>query len=73
LHAHVKANPGQRADQIATALRTTPNAMRPTMQKLVAEKRVTTKGQRRGMTYFVGGGGAARAAGGRRGRRAKKA
>ena len=69
LYAHVKANPGERATQIAAALRTNPDAMRPAMQQLVAAKRVTTKGQRRGMTYFAGAGGASP----RKRARAKKA
>jgi hypothetical protein len=55
LYAHGKANPGQRSDQIAKALGTTPDGMRSTMQRLVAEKRVTTKGQPRGTTYFAAG------------------
>src|SRR5688500_18100333 len=36
LYAHVNANAGQRATQIASALRTNLDGMRPAMQQLVA-------------------------------------
>ena len=54
LLAHVKANPGQRGEQIASALKTDVGTMRLPMQKLMAAKKVKTKGQRRGTTYFPG-------------------
>ncbi len=57
LLAHVKANPGQRGEQIAAALKTDVKTMRLPMLKLIAEKKVRTEGQRRGMTYFASGGG----------------
>ena len=53
LLSHVKQNAGQRGDQIAKALRTDVNTMRPAMKKLIAAKKVKTKGQRRGMTYHA--------------------
>lgn len=65
LLAHVKAHPGQRGEQIAAALKTDVKTMRAPMLELIAEKKVRTEGQRRGMTYFAtggGGGGAARKA-----------
>jgi hypothetical protein len=54
LLAHVKANPGQRADQIALVLGTDVRTIRLPMQKLLAEKKVHTQGRRRGTTYFAG-------------------
>ncbi|MEQ1727363.1 MAG: hypothetical protein ABL982_03200 [Vicinamibacterales bacterium] len=64
LLAHVKANPGQRGEQIAAALKTDVGTMRLPMKKLIAARAVRTEGQRRGMTYFAagaGGGGPAKA------------
>ena len=74
LLAHVKANPGQRGEQIAAALKTDVGTIRPTMHKLIAAKQVRTEGQRRGMTYHPGGGGGApKAKAGGKGKRGKKA
>jgi len=56
LLAHVKAHPGQRGEQIAAALRTDVGTMRGPMKALIAAKKVSTKGQRRGMTYRLAGG-----------------
>jgi hypothetical protein len=53
LFAHVKANPGQRGDQIAKALRSDVHTIRKPMKALIAAKKVKTKGQRRGMSYFA--------------------
>ena len=52
LLAHVKANPGARGEQIAAALGTDVGTMRLPMQKLIAAKKIKTKGQRRGTSYF---------------------
>lgn len=52
---HVKSNPGQRAEQIAAALRTDPDTIRLPMQALLASRKVKTQGQRRGTMYFVAG------------------
>jgi predicted transcriptional regulator len=49
---YVKANPGQRGEQIAEALGTDTKTMRLPMQKLIAEERVRTKGERRAMRYY---------------------
>jgi hypothetical protein len=51
--AHVQKNPGQRGEQIAQARKTNVGTMRLPMKKLIAEKMIKTKGQRRGMTYFA--------------------
>ncbi len=51
LLAYVRANPGQRGEQIAAALGTDATTMRPVMKRLIQEGKVRTEGQRRGMTY----------------------
>lgn len=51
LLAHVKKHPGQRGDQIAKAMRSDVKTIRLPMKKLIAARKVKTKGQRRGMTY----------------------
>lgn len=48
---HLHGHPGQRGEQIAAALGTDTKTMRPVMQKLIAARKVKTKGERRGMTY----------------------
>jgi hypothetical protein len=53
LLAFIKQNPGQRGEQIAQALKTDVKTMRLPILRLIAEKKVKTKGQRRGMTYFA--------------------
>ena len=50
---YVKKNPGARGEQIAKALGTDVHSMRPAMHKLIAARKVKTKGQRRGMTYHA--------------------
>jgi hypothetical protein len=52
LLAHISKNPGLRGDHLATALKTDVKTMRPVMLKLIAAKKIKTKGQRRGMTYY---------------------
>jgi hypothetical protein len=52
LHEFVSKNPGKRGEQIAAALATDVGTMRPSMKQLIADKKVKTKGQRRGMTYY---------------------
>jgi hypothetical protein len=51
LAGHIKANPGQRMDHIRVALGLTTRELALPIKKLLAEKRITSKGQRRGMTY----------------------
>lgn len=51
LLAYVRSNPGQRGEQIAEALGTDTGTMRPVMKRLIADGKVSTQGQRRGMTY----------------------
>lgn len=48
---YVNGNPGQRGEQIAAALGTDSKTMRPVMKRLIAEGKIATEGQRRGMTY----------------------
>jgi hypothetical protein len=55
LLAHVSKNPGQRGEQIAAAVGSNVDTIRPAMKKLIAAKKIKTKGQRRGMYYFPTG------------------
>lgn len=52
LLACISKTPGQRGEQIAAALKTDVKTMRPAMLKLIEAKKIKTKGQRRGMTYY---------------------
>ncbi len=81
LAAFIAANPGKRIEEISSALQTPTRDLVLPVRRLIAAKRVTTRGQKRATTYFPGGaraGGSARAAGGRKkaarsaGRPAKK-
>ena len=51
LLAFIQAHPGSRGEQIAAELGTDTRVLRPVMHRLIGDKRVKTKGQRRGMTY----------------------
>lgn len=48
---HVRSHPGQRGEEIAAALATDSGTIRPVMRRLIEDGKVTTEGQRRGMTY----------------------
>lgn len=51
---YVKSNPGSRSEDVTAALGTNAASIRPVMHELIAEGRVRTEGQRRGMRYFAG-------------------
>jgi hypothetical protein len=53
LLAHVRANPGHRSEQIAVALGTDPDGIRPVMKRLIKAGRVRTAGRARAMSYAV--------------------
>ena len=53
LLTYVRNNPGQRGDQIARELGTDVTSMRPVMKQLIADGKVETEGQRRGMKYVT--------------------
>ena len=52
LLAYVRSNPGSRGENIAAALVTDVNTMRPVMKALIADGKVRAVEQRRGMTYL---------------------
>jgi len=49
---HIKGNPGQGVEQIAKALGTTTKELTLPIRKLLGEKKVTSKGQKRATRYF---------------------
>jgi hypothetical protein len=51
LYEHIKANPGQRMEQICDALGMGTNLLQPLARRLLAEKRIKAKGKARGTTY----------------------
>jgi hypothetical protein len=53
LLAHIKAHNGQRIEQIAAAMNVSTNDLKLPASKLLAEKKVKTKGQKRGTQYFA--------------------
>lgn len=52
LLAQIKGNAGQRIEQIAKAMKTETSDLKLSAIKLLAAKKVKTKGQRRGTTYY---------------------
>src|SRR5713226_6877556 len=54
LLAHINAKRGQRIEQIAVAMKIPTNDLKLPAQKLLADKKVKTKGQKRGTQYFPG-------------------
>lgn len=56
VHAHIKANPGQRIEQINKVLGTRTSDLTLPLKKLIADGSITTKGARRATTYLPGDG-----------------
>jgi hypothetical protein len=48
---HIKSNPGQRAEQVRAALGVAKNVWVPAVKKLIDEKKISKKGQKRATTY----------------------
>ncbi len=53
LLAYVQEHPGARGEVIAAALGTDTKSMRPVMHRLIDDRKVKTKGEARGMQYFL--------------------
>jgi hypothetical protein len=51
--AHVKSNAGHRLEQIGKALKTDTAILKRPIANLLAAKKLSTKGQKRGTKYFV--------------------
>jgi hypothetical protein len=51
LLSYVTNNPGQRGEEISEAMAVDTKAIRPVMKKLIGAGKVSTEGQKRGMTY----------------------
>jgi hypothetical protein len=49
----IKSKPGQRIEEIATTLGTTTKELTLPAKKLISEKRVSTRGQKRATRYFA--------------------
>ena len=49
---HIKTSPGQGVEQIAKALSTTTKELTLPIRKLLADKKITSKGQKRATRYF---------------------
>jgi len=53
LHAYIAKNPGQRIEQIAQGLDISTKELNLPAKKLISEKKLSTKGQKRATTYFA--------------------
>lgn len=53
LHAYIAKHPGQRIEQIGTGLGVVTKEFVLPVKKLLSEKRISTKGQKRATTYFA--------------------
>jgi len=51
--AFVQKNPGQRGEHIAAALGTDTKVLRGSMKRLIEDRKIETKGERRGMRYWA--------------------
>jgi len=51
--AFVRKNPGQRGEHIAAALGTDTKGLRGSMKRLIEDRKIETKGERRGMRYWA--------------------
>lgn len=51
LLTYIRNNPGSRGEQISAALGTDTKTLRPVMKELIADRKVRTAGERRGMSY----------------------
>jgi len=53
LHGYIAKNPGQRIEQIAQGLAISTKELNLPAKKLIGDKKLTTKGQKRATTYFA--------------------
>ncbi|HYP77107.1 MAG TPA: DNA-binding protein [Polyangiaceae bacterium] len=53
LHSHIARHPGQRIEKIGAGLGVPTKALVLPVKRLIGEKKVTTKGQKRATTYFA--------------------
>ena len=53
LHGYIAKNPGQRIEQIAQGLDISTKELNLPAKKLISEKKLSTKGQKRATTYFA--------------------
>ena len=53
LHTYIGKNPGQRIEQIAQGLDISTKELNLPAKKLISEKKLSTKGQKRATTYFA--------------------
>ena len=52
-HGHVQKNPGQRIEQLADGMGISTRELNLPVKKLLAAKKLSTKGQKRATTYFA--------------------